>query len=183
MKKIVMAESQLRGLVKKLIKEEMNISYRAIMNGVKNGSAPFTIVALQRDFNARNGYKVLGQSITRIPDAVPAHYEGMIKDYPQLTNIVIEDSTGKIVFKDEINKRIKEESQLMEMGRDDVVLQSILKKYDNSSEVTQKTIANMILGSFDKLNFNPKMTRVKIYKELRNMDYQEISGIRKRLGM
>jgi len=78
---------------------------------------------------------------------------------------------------------IKEESQLMEMGRDDVNLKAILAKYDNSSEVTQKSIANMILGSFDRLNFNPKMARVKIYKALRDMDYQEISGIRKRLNI
>lgn len=78
---------------------------------------------------------------------------------------------------------IKEESQLMEMGRDDINLKAILAKYDNSSEVTQKTITNMILGSFDRLNFNPKMARVKIYKALRDMDYQEISGIRKRLNI
>ena len=56
---------------------------------------------------------------------------------------------------------IKEESQLMEMGRDDINLKAILAKYDNSSEVTQKTITNMILGSFDRLNFNPKMARLR----------------------
>lgn len=103
MKKVRITESQLKGIVKQMIKEEMDISYKAIMNGVKNGSAPFTIVALERDFNARSGFKVIGQSITRIPDAVPAHCQGMIKDYPNLTNIVVEDSTGKIVFKDKIN--------------------------------------------------------------------------------
>jgi len=103
MKKVRITESQLRGLVKRMIKEEMDISYRAIMNGVKNGSAPFTIVALERDFNARSGFKVIGQSITRIPDAVPAHYSSMIKEHPNLTNIAIEDSTGQIVFKDKIN--------------------------------------------------------------------------------
>jgi len=103
MKKVRITESQLRGIVKSMIKEEMDISYKAIMNGVKNGSTPFTIVALERDSNARSGLKVIGQSITNIPDAVPAHYSSMIKEYPNLTNIVIEDSTGKIVFKDKIN--------------------------------------------------------------------------------
>ena len=89
---------------------------------------------------------------------------------------------------------IKEEtSQLMEMSRDDIVLQSILKLYDESSETTQKAIARMILSDYNRfLNprgfrindiFNPKETRVKIYKTLRDMDYQEISIVRKRLGI
>jgi hypothetical protein len=103
MRKVKITESQLRGLVKKIIREDMNISYKAIMNGVKNGSAPFTIIAFERDYNARNGFKILGQSITKIPEAVPAHYSSMIKEHPNLTNIVIEDGTGQVVFKDKIN--------------------------------------------------------------------------------
>lgn len=102
MNKVRITESQLRGIVKQMIKEEMDISYKAIMNGVKNGSAPFTIVAFQRDFNARSGFKILGQSITNIPEAVPAHYTVMIKNHPNLTNIAIEDSTGQIVFADKL---------------------------------------------------------------------------------
>jgi hypothetical protein len=82
-----------------------------------------------------------------------------------------------------VKRIIKEESsKLMEMGRDDVNLQAILKKYDSSSEVTQKAIANMVLPRNKNTEFNTKSTRVKIYKELRDMDYQEISSIRKRLG-
>ncbi len=83
-----------------------------------------------------------------------------------------------------VKNLIKEEtSQLMEMGRDDVVLQSILQKYDNSDDVTKKTITNMVVGRVDYKNFNPKMARVKIYKAMRGMGYQEISSIRKILGI
>jgi hypothetical protein len=82
-----------------------------------------------------------------------------------------------------VKRIIKEESsKLMEMGRDDVNLQAILKKYDSSNEVTQKAIANMVLPRNKNTEFNTKSTRVKIYKELRDMDYQDISSIRKRLG-
>ena len=83
-----------------------------------------------------------------------------------------------------VKRIIKEESsKLMEMGRDDVNLQAILKKYDSSNEVTQKAIANMIIPRNNNKDFNPKTTRVKIYKELRDMDYQDISSVRKRLGL
>ncbi len=100
-----------------------------------------------------------------------------------IASLIIHGISRKLIGVSSDEGIIGEESQIMEMSRDDVILQSILAKYDNSSEVTQKSIANMILGSFDKENFNPKKTRVKIYKELRDMDYQEISGIRKRLNI
>ena len=83
-----------------------------------------------------------------------------------------------------VKNLIKEESsKLMEMGKDDVNLQAILKKFDNSSDSVQKTITNIILGKVDYKNFNPIPTRVKIYKELRDMDYQNISRITKMLGL
>lgn len=84
-----------------------------------------------------------------------------------------------------VKRIIKEEaSKLMEMGSDDVNLKVILKKYDDSNEVSQKAIANLIVPR-NKISkdFNSKSARVKIYKELRDMDYQDISSIRKRLGL
>jgi hypothetical protein len=100
-----------------------------------------------------------------------------------IASLIIHGISRKLIGVSSDEGIIGEESQIMEMSRDDVNLKAILAKYDSSSETTQKAIANMILGSFDRLNFNPKMARVKIYKELRDMDYQEISGIRKRLNI
>jgi hypothetical protein len=87
-------------------------------------------------------------------------------------------------IKNLIKNLIKEEmSHLQEMGRDDINLQAVLKKYDASDEVTKKTIAKIVLGSVDYKNFNPIASRVKIYKALRDMDYQDISYVTKMLGI
>lgn len=83
-----------------------------------------------------------------------------------------------------VKNLIKEESsKLMEMGRDDIYLRAILAKYDEPSDAIKKTIAREVLGGFDRINFNPAMTRVKIYKALRYMDYQDVSSITRKLGI
>ena len=97
-----------------------------------------------------------------------------------MKKVIISESQLKSIVK----KIIKEEmSHLTEMGRDDINLQAVLKKYDESDDVTQKTIAKIVLGSVNYKNFNPIVSRVKIYKALRDMDYQDISYVTKMIGI
>ena len=100
-----------------------------------------------------------------------------------IASLIIHGISRKLIGVSGNEGILGEESQLMEMGRDDIYLRAILKKYDESSDVTKKTISNLVLGGFDKVNFNPLRTRVKIYQALRDMDYQDISSITKRLGI
>jgi hypothetical protein len=75
-----------------MINEEATTSWSKMMKGVRSGSSPFTIVAIDRVAK-----KVVGQEIVNIRDAVPAHYEGMKNRYAKF-HLHIEDSTGKVVW-------------------------------------------------------------------------------------
>jgi hypothetical protein len=72
--------------------EEATTSWAKMMKGVRSGSAPFTIVAIDRVAK-----KVVGQEIVNIRDAVPAYYEDMKRRYSKF-HLHIEDSTGKTVW-------------------------------------------------------------------------------------
>jgi hypothetical protein len=75
-----------------MINEEATTSWSKMMKGVRSGSAPFTIVAIDRVAK-----KVVGQEIVNVRDAVPAHYEGMKRRYSKY-HLHIEDSTGQTVW-------------------------------------------------------------------------------------
>jgi len=95
-------ESQLRGIVKRMIKEEMSEeiltegNWSKIMKGVRNGEAPFSIIAFENNWPKP---KILGQEIgIQIIDAIPAYYEEMKRKYPKASKISIEDGGGQVVY-------------------------------------------------------------------------------------
>lgn len=97
-----------------------------------------------------------------------------------MKNIRITESQLKTIVKNIIKE---ESSKLMEMGMGDVNFKRIIQKYDNSSDTVKKTITEIILGRVDYKNFNPDIAKIKIEKNLQEMDYQEISRIAKILGL
>jgi hypothetical protein len=64
--------------------------FQNLMKGVKKGNGPFTLVVIKNN-------KVVKQVNVNTPQAIPANYTSLQKDYPN-SRIRIEDSTGKIVF-------------------------------------------------------------------------------------
>jgi hypothetical protein len=64
--------------------------FQDLMKGVKTGNGPFTLVVIKNN-------KVVKQVNVNTPQAIPANYTSLQKDYPN-SRIRIEDSTGKIVF-------------------------------------------------------------------------------------
>ena len=64
--------------------------FQNIMKGVKKGSGPFTLVVIKDN-------KVVKQVTVNTPQAVPASYTTLEKQYPN-ARIRIEDATGKMVF-------------------------------------------------------------------------------------
>ena len=73
--------------------------FQNIMKGVKNGSGPFTLVVIKDN-------KVVKQVTVNTPQAVPASYTSLQKDYPN-SRIRVEDATGKIVFGESIEEAKK----------------------------------------------------------------------------
>jgi hypothetical protein len=67
-------------------------NWSQMMKGVRTGSVPYTIVAIDRVAK-----KVVGQEIVSIRDAVPAYYEDMKRRFSKF-HLHIEDSTGKVVW-------------------------------------------------------------------------------------
>jgi len=64
--------------------------FQNLIKGVKKGNGPFTLVVIKNN-------KVVKQVNVNTPQAIPANYTSLQKDYPN-SRIRIEDSTGKIVF-------------------------------------------------------------------------------------
>jgi hypothetical protein len=71
---------------------EATTSWSQMMKGVRTGSVPYTIVAIDRVAK-----KVVGQEIVNVRDAVPAYYEDMKRRFSKF-HLHIEDSTGKVVW-------------------------------------------------------------------------------------
>jgi hypothetical protein len=67
---------------------ESTVAWSKIMRSIKLAKFPLTLVVVDK----RN--KVVKQEIVSIPDAIPAHFETLRKDFPK-TSIHIEDSEGK----------------------------------------------------------------------------------------
>jgi hypothetical protein len=74
------------------INESATTSWSNMMKGVRTGSVPYTIVAIDRVAK-----KVVGQEIVNIKDAVPAYYENMKRRYSKY-HLHIEDSTCKVFW-------------------------------------------------------------------------------------
>ena len=70
--------------------------YQDIMRGVKKGDSPFTLVVIKNN-------KVVKQVEVKTPQAIPANYSSLLKDFPN-TRIRIEDATGKIVMGESVNE-------------------------------------------------------------------------------
>lgn len=73
-----------------------------IMKGVRKGAkaGPWAIVSIE------NG-KVINQELVSIMDAIPAHYEGVKKEFPK-AKLSIEDNEGRIVYNESVMIEISE---------------------------------------------------------------------------
>ena len=93
-------EQKLREMVRGMMKETIMSEglFQNIMKGVKNGSGPFTLVVIKDN-------KVVKQVTVNTPQAVPASYTTLEKQYPN-SRIRIEDATGKMVFGESIEEAI-----------------------------------------------------------------------------
>jgi hypothetical protein len=89
MKKVRITESQLRGMVKKLIKEEltMDVIKRTIEDLVKSNPAPYIITAKE----SKKSFTTLN------PNNVFRYYEDVKKDYPNDT-IIVSDGKGNQIY-------------------------------------------------------------------------------------
>jgi hypothetical protein len=76
-----------------LINEDSTTSWSKMMKGVNSGeSGPWSLIAIDNK-------KVVGQEINiKIKDILPAQFEEMRRKFPK-ASIHIEDSTGKVVWK------------------------------------------------------------------------------------
>jgi hypothetical protein len=70
--------------------------FQDIMRAVKKGDGPFTLVVIKNN-------KVIKQVEVKTPQAIPANYSSLLKDFPN-TRIRIEDATGKIVMGESVNE-------------------------------------------------------------------------------
>ena len=73
-----------------------------IMKGVRKGAkaGPWSIVSIE------NG-KVINQELVSIMDAIPAHYEGVKKEFPK-AKLSIEDNEGLVVYNESISNEVSE---------------------------------------------------------------------------
>jgi len=72
--------------------------FQDIMRAVKRGDGPFTLVVIKNN-------KVVKQVEVKTPQAIPANYSSLLKDFPN-TRIRIEDATGKIVMGESLNEKL-----------------------------------------------------------------------------
>ena len=91
-------EEKLREMVRNMMRESIigEGLFQDIMNGVKTGNGPFTLVVIKNN-------KVVKQVTVNTPQGVPANYTSLQKDYPN-SRIRVEDATGKIVFGESVNE-------------------------------------------------------------------------------
>ena len=83
------------GVMENTLKEGL---FQDIMRAVKKGDGPFTLVVIKNN-------KVIKQVEVKTPQAIPANYSSLLKDFPN-TRIRIEDATGKIVMGESVNEGI-----------------------------------------------------------------------------
>ena len=83
------------GVMENTLKEGL---FQDIMRAVKKGDGPFTLVVIKNN-------KVIKQVEVKTPQAIPANYSSLLKDFPN-TRIRIEDATGKIVMGESVNEGV-----------------------------------------------------------------------------
>jgi hypothetical protein len=101
--------------------------FQDLMKGVKTGNGPFTLVVIKNN-------KVVKQVNVNTPQAVPANYTSLQKDYPN-SRIRIEDSTGKIVFGESVNEASVSQQQQKIFGLALAVKRGEVPRSEASQEV------------------------------------------------
>jgi len=75
-----------------------NVSFSKIMKSLKNATFPVTIVVHAKGTQVG---AVIHQETVNIPDAVPANWRSLKKQYSTSGfHFTLEDATGKIVYQD-----------------------------------------------------------------------------------
>ena len=94
-----------------------------VHKAVKKGSYPVTLVVIS------NGM-VVKQKLVDTPEAVPAHFNTLQKEYPN-ANISVEDNTGKRLFSESVN----EAASVISMSEAEKVWDALVKKFsDNKND-------------------------------------------------
>ena len=124
--------------------------FQNIMKGVKTGSGPFTLVVIKDN-------KVVKQVTVSTPQAVPAGYTTLEKQYPS-ARIRIEDATGKMVFGEAVV-----DSEFSPMGYAQKVASGKMDFYKASKEAKIPFIE--LLKLVKKINKNFVLTFESVVNE------------------
>jgi len=122
--------------------------FQDIMKGVKKGNGPFTLVVIKDN-------KVVKQANVNTPQAIPANYTSLKKEYPN-SRIRVEDSTGKIVFGEASDAEEKD----FHMKLDKLVHSTFGKSPDEEKKETVVNESSVEIGDFVFLKSANKIATV-----------------------